>query len=41
MVAIHFFLSQEVEIATAALGLCEVDRDTDSDDSAFGLDLDE
>lgn len=40
-VAIHFFLSQEVEIATAALGLCEVDCDTDSDDSAFGSDLDE
>ena len=28
-------------IATAALGLCEVDSDTESDDSAFGPDLDE
>ena len=32
---VDFFLSQEVEIATAALGLCDVDCDTDSDDSAF------
>ena len=28
-------------IATAALGLCEVDCGTESDDSAFGPDLDE
>ena len=28
-------------IATASLGLCEVDSDTESDDSAFGPDLDE
>ena len=28
-------------LTTAALGLCEVDSDTDSDDSAFGSDLDE
>ncbi|XP_068742052.1 uncharacterized protein [Montipora capricornis] len=32
---------EEVEIATAALGLREVDCDTGSDDSAFGSDLDE
>ena len=38
---VDFFLSQEVEIATAALGLCDMDYDTDSDDSAFGSDLDE
>ena len=38
---VDFFLSQEVEIATAALGLCDVDCDTDGDDSAFGSDLDE
>ena len=40
-VAIHFFLPQEVAIATAALGLCNVHSDTESDDSAFGSDLDE
>ena len=28
-------------IATAVLGLCLVDSDTESDDSAFGPDLDE
>ena len=34
----NFLLTEE---NTAALGLCEVDYDTDSDDSAFGSDLDE
>ena len=28
-------------LTTAALGLCEVDSDRDSDDSVFGSDLDE
>ena len=32
---------QEVAIAIAAVRLCVVGSDTDSDESAFGFDLDE